>query len=58
VANQLSRRIKADPHHVVEGAFLSNVDLDVLRYRRSDGGTVTSSLTGSGMDLSMYRLRA
>jgi hypothetical protein len=57
IARQLSGRIRDEPDYPVEGAFMSNVNVDTLRYRRSNGELLTSSLTGSGYDLSMFRLR-
>jgi hypothetical protein len=58
LANQLSSRIsRGDPiADEVEGAFLTNNDVRGLIY---DGptGPITSTLTGSGYDLSMFRLR-
>lgn len=57
VANQLSRQIKNDPAHEVEGAFLSNMGVRELSYDGPDG-VVHSSLTGTSFDLSLFRLRA
>ena len=57
VAQQLSRRIAADPAYPVEGAFLGNQEVESIRCRAPDGQVVISSLTGSGFDLSMFRLR-
>jgi hypothetical protein len=53
----LSRRIKSGDLTTVEGAFLTDEDLVELVYAESDGRRVTSSLTGSGYDLSLFRLR-
>lgn len=58
LARELSRRIKSDPHHRVQGAFLSNEAVRELVYETVDGQIVTSSLTGTSFDLSLYRLRA
>jgi hypothetical protein len=57
IARQLSGHIRDDENYPVEGAFMSNVNVDTLRYRKPNGEMVTSSLTGSGFDLSMFRLR-
>lgn len=57
VARELSRRIKADPDFPVEGAFLWSEHVDMFSFVASDGARVTSSLTGSGFPLSMFRLR-
>lgn len=57
VALQLSQRIKADPKYPVEGRMLSNIDVVAIDYRSAAGDPIRSSLTGSGYDLSMYRLR-
>ncbi len=57
LARELSRRIKSDPHYPVEGAFLSNEAVHQLAYDAADGQLVTSSLTGSGFDLSLFRRR-
>jgi hypothetical protein len=60
LARELSRRIKhaAESHapYVVEGAFVSNEHLTALSYVKADGSTLTSSLTGTGFDLSLFRL--
>ena len=56
LARELSRRIGEGELDRVEGGFLSNEKLKVIAF--SDGGdTVTSSLTGTDYDLSMFRLR-
>jgi hypothetical protein len=41
----------------VEGAFISNEHLTALIYQDTNGQAITSSLTGSGYDLSLYRAR-
>lgn len=56
IANQLSRRIKADREYPVEGAFVSNQYVDELRYRRPTGEPMVASHAGGPYDLSMYRL--
>lgn len=58
LAGELSRRIKSGDLTTVEGAFLTDEDLVELVYVESDGRRVTSSLTGSGYDLSLFRLRS
>jgi hypothetical protein len=57
IARELSRRINLDRNHPVEGRMLSNADVVAIEYRGPGGEPVRSSLTGSGYDLSMYRLR-
>jgi N-acetyl-beta-hexosaminidase len=58
LANQLSRRIKSEGDGFrVEGAFLSNDDVEALRYVKRNGEELTSSLTNSGYDLSLFRRR-
>jgi hypothetical protein len=57
LAGELSRRIKSGELTTVEGAFLTDEHLVELVYAESDGRQVTSSLTGSGYDLSLFRLR-
>lgn len=55
VANQLSLRIKKDPKsYQVEGAFLSNDDVDNLDYANG----LSSTVSKTGRDLSIFRLRA
>lgn len=58
LAGELSRRIKSGDLTTIEGAFLSGEDLVELVYVESDERRVTSSLTGSGYDLSLFRLRS
>ena len=57
LAGQLSVRIRSgELADRIEGGFLSNLGLKTIQF--NDGGkTVTSSLTGSQFDLSMFRLR-
>ncbi|HVM34831.1 MAG TPA: hypothetical protein VM784_05750 [Actinomycetota bacterium] len=57
IARELSQRISAVPDYPVEGRMLSNADVLAIDYRGPHGEPVRSSLTGSGYDLSMYRLR-
>jgi hypothetical protein len=58
LAQQLSRRIGQNPEAFpVEGAFLSNVGVSRFSFVARDGAEITSSLTGSGFDLSLFRLR-
>ncbi|MGW4523055.1 hypothetical protein [Amycolatopsis sp. NPDC004378] len=59
LARQLSGLIKAEGDRFpVEGAFLSNEHVASLNFVGPGGATVTSSLTDSGYDLSMFRVRA
>ncbi|MCG8925376.1 hypothetical protein [Lentzea sp. CC55] len=58
LANQLSRRIKRQGEGFpVEGAFLSNDRVEALQYTTSDGKSLTSSVSRTGKDLSLFRLR-
>jgi hypothetical protein len=57
LAKRLSDRIRDDPGYPVEGAFISNKDVLRLSYQAPDGADLTSSVTGSGYDLSLFRLR-
>ena len=57
LARELSRRIKNDRHHRVQGAFLSNEAVRELVYEGGDGRSVVSSLTGTSFDLSLFRVR-
>ncbi|GAI86860.1 unnamed protein product [marine sediment metagenome] len=56
LARQLSGYIKNDPDYPIEGAFISNQFVKELSYKHGDV-EVTSSLTGTGYSLSMFRLR-
>ena len=59
LARELSGRIKRDgDDYPVEGAFISNEHLTALTYLDTNGQPITSSLTGSGYDLSLFRARA
>ena len=59
LARELSVRIKRNgDSYPVEGAFLSNNHVRSLTYDGPEGEPVTSSLTGTGFDLSLFRLRA
>lgn len=58
LANELSRRIKAQgADFPVEGAFLSNDNARSMTFTAANGDAVTSSLVGTGFDLSLFRLR-
>jgi hypothetical protein len=57
LARELSRRIKSDAVYPVQGAFISNEAVHELSYDTASGERVTSSLTGTGFDLSLFRLR-
>lgn len=59
LALELSRRIKKEgDNYPVEGAFLTNDHVTDLVYETGAGDKIHSSLTGSGYDLSMFRLRS
>lgn len=55
LARELTRHINAHPSFPVEGAFISSQDVQSFVFD-SPLGSVTSSVTGSGFDLSMFRL--
>ena len=58
LANQLSRKIKAHGDQFpVEGAYVSNDYVVEMTFRGPDGHERSSSLVGSGYDLSLFRLR-
>lgn len=58
LAHQLSRRIKAEgDRYPVEGAFLSDEFLSAMTFTAPGREPITSSLVGSGDDLSLFRLR-
>ena len=60
LARELSKRIRkaaeTGAYFSVEGAFVSNEHLKVLTYIGADGSDLISSLTGTGFDLSLFRL--
>lgn len=57
LAKQLSDRIRDNgSSYPVEGAFLSDINVTSINYEAHDGSRVESSLTGTGFDLSMFRL--
>lgn len=56
LALELSRQIRDNPNYPVEGAFISNRYVRELSYNH-DNMVVTSSLTGTGYSLSMFRSR-
>jgi hypothetical protein len=57
LATQLSDRIRdSDGAYPVQGGFVSSVNVLDIRYRSHDGSEIVSSLTGTGYDLSMFRL--
>ncbi|MET9275886.1 hypothetical protein [Kribbella sp. NPDC003557] len=59
LAKQLSTQIKKHGDaYPVEGAFLSGIDLTELTFRTAEGNELRSSVTGSGYDLSLFRLRS
>jgi hypothetical protein len=57
LARELSQRIAAGRVQDIEGAALSNLDVEELQYRRANGDPVRSSLTEAGYDLAIFRLR-
>ena len=56
LARQLSGHIHSNPNYPIEGAFISNRFVTELSYVFGQEH-VTSSLTGTGLNLSMFRLR-
>jgi hypothetical protein len=61
LGRELSGRIKgaqeAGEQYPVEGAFLSNEHVTALTYRDTHNHAIASSLTGTGLDLALFRLR-
>lgn len=57
VGNELSKQIRADPTGLRRGVFMSNERIDRIMYRGADGTEVVSSLTGTGYDMALFRLR-
>ncbi|MFD1957803.1 MULTISPECIES: hypothetical protein [Paenibacillaceae] len=55
LAQQLSQRIKSGEISNIEGAFLSNQNLEEIAFD-NNGERLVSSLTDSQYDLSMYRI--
>ncbi len=57
IGNELSKQIKTSgTSHSVEGGFLSNMNVTSLTYE-GPNGPIVSSLTGTGFDLGLFRLR-
>lgn len=54
LAGQLVTRIK-HTSIPVEGAFLSNDEVRDIRFAHPDGGEIVSSLTGTGLPVSIFR---
>lgn len=57
LAGQLSQRIRSGEITQIEGAFLSNNQLERITFRHTEG-SIDSSMTGGDIDLSMYRYRS
>jgi hypothetical protein len=58
LANELSKQIRTrGTDHPVEGGFLSNEDARSMTFADANGEEITSSLVGTGFDLSLFRLR-
>jgi hypothetical protein len=58
LGKQLSQRLRQgtlDP--TIEGAFISDADVVDISYRRPDGEVLHSSVSGTGFDLALFRLR-
>ena len=56
LGRELSRRIGQGEGLPIEGGFVSNMNVESIRYRSHDGTEIVSSLTGTPYDLSMFRL--
>lgn len=59
LGRELSQRIRrgaADPS--IEGAFVSDSDVVNLSYREPGGTILTSSVSGTGFDLALFRIQA
>lgn len=58
VGQNLSRQIRADAAHPVQGAFMSNELVRQVVYRRPGlADDVVSSLAGTSFDMALFRLR-
>jgi len=58
LGSELARRIKREGERFpVEGAFLSNDEVSTISYKHGKG-TLVSSVTDSGYDISIFRLRS
>ena len=57
VGKRLSDLVRAGRCDEIEGAFFSNQSVTTLTFADTDGNTITSSATGTGYDLSLFRLR-
>jgi hypothetical protein len=58
VGQNLSRQIKNDSEHPIEGVFMSNELVRQVVYRRPGGeDDVVSSLAGTDFDMALFRLR-
>ncbi|MBD8871158.1 hypothetical protein [Nocardioides donggukensis] len=57
LSRNIRRHVEADEWYPVQGRFLSNEHVTELRYRDAQGLPRTSSLTGTGFDLALFRLR-
>lgn len=58
LGKQLSQRLREgtlDP--TIEGGFISHADVVDISFRRPDGEVLHSSVSGTGFDLAMFRLR-
>lgn len=58
LGKQLAQRLREgtlDP--AIEGGFISDADVVDISYRRPDGEVLHSSVSGTGFDLALFRLR-
>ena len=57
IARQLSQKIKNIRVYNIEGSFISDRNLKEISFKDNLGKKFSSSLTGSGWDLSLFRYR-
>lgn len=53
--SQRFRRGVLDPR--IEASFISDIHVEELSYRRPDGSILSSSVSRTGFDLAVFRLR-
>ena len=57
IARELSRKIKNVKNYEIEGSFISDKDLVEISFKDKAGKRISSSLTGRGWDLSIFRYK-
>jgi hypothetical protein len=59
LGRELSQRIRRGTlNQAIEGAFIADSDVVQISYRRPDGTILDSSVSGTGFDLALFRLRS